>query len=253
VFGVTSTVLLIVVSMVATRPHMVVLFSGVKPEDAGAIVAKLQETKVPYEVDGTTIKVPEKSVYETRIQLASAGLPQSGTVGFEIFDKTSLMGMTEFSQRVSYQRAIQGELTRTINQIENIVDSKVIIAIPEESVYSQNDKKPTASVTVKLKPGNTLDSDKVAGIVHLVSSAVEGLEASRVTVVDMNGNMLSEATDDPTGIDPRMSSTQLKLKREYERVVEQDIQSMLERVLGPSKAIVRANAKINFDRKEENR
>lgn len=248
----TSVVLLIVVSMVATRPKMSVLFSGVQAEDAGAIIAKLQEIKVPYEVDGTTIKVPEKNVYETRMQLASQGLPQSGTVGFELFDKNSF-GMTDFMQRMNYQRAIQGELSRTINEIHGVVGSKVLVDIPEDSVFSEKEKKPTASVMLKLRAGSTLEPEQVAGIVHLVSSAIQGLDTNRVNVVDMNGNMLSEANDDPTGLDPRMSSSQLKLRREYERTVEQNIQSMLERVLGPSKAIVRVSAKINFDRKEENR
>jgi len=251
IFIATSVVLLLAVCVVATRPRMAILFSGLQAEDAGAIVAKLQETKVPYQIEGSAVKVPESKVYETRMQLASQGLPENGNVGFELFDKSSL-GMTEFAQRMNYVRALQGELSRSINQIDNVVQSRVHIALPEESVFSDEQKEPSASVVVKLRTGGKLNGDHVAGVVHLVSSAVEGLKPNRVTVVDTNGNMLSDASDDPTGVDPRMTTSQLKLKRDYERVVEQDIQSMLERVLGANKAIVRASAKINFDRKETN-
>jgi len=249
VFMSLSVALLAIVSIVATRPRMSVLFSGLQPGDSGAIVAKLQENKVPYEVEGSAIKVPEKSVHEMRMQLASQGLPQGGSVGFEIFDKSNL-SMTEFSQRVNYQRALQGELSRTINQLGGVEQSRVHVAIPEPTVFADREKQATASVVIKLRPGSTLNSDQVGGVVHLVSSAVEGLRPNHVTVVDTNGNVLSESSDDSTGLDPRLSASQLKLKREHERQMEKDIQSMLERVLGPNKAIVRVNAKINFDRTE---
>jgi len=250
VFISTSVVLLLVVSVVATRPNMAVLFSGLESDDAGAIVTKLQESGIPYRIEGNTVKVPEKNVHELRIQLASQGLPKGGTVGFELFDKSSL-GMTEFTQRLNYQRALQGELCRTIDQLDSVSQSRVHIAIPEQNIFGDNEKQPTASVVLKLRQGRRLNTDQVAGIVRLVSSAVEGLTPDRVTVVDTDGNMLSEPINSTTGLDPIMSSSQLRMKQEYERQVQQDIQSMLERVLGPNKAVVRVNAKINFDRKEK--
>jgi len=246
-----SIMLLCVISVVATRPQMAILFSGLEPEDAGAIIAKLQENKIPYEVDGSAIKVPKKHVHEMRMQLASQGLPQGGTVGFEIFDKTSF-GMTEFAQRLNYQRALQGELSRTINQINGVLASRVHIAMPSETIFKDEEKVATASVVVKLRPGASLTSEQVAGIVHLVSAAVEGLKPNRVTVVDTNGNLLSESGDESTGLDPRLSSAQLRMKREHERQLEKDIQAMLERVVGPNRAIVRVNTRINFDRTETN-
>ncbi len=244
-----SVVLLIVTAMLATKPRMVPLFSGLQAEDAGTIVSKLQEEKVPYEVEGSTIKVPEKSVHELRMKLASQGLPQSGTVGFEIFDKTNL-GMTEFAQRLNYQRALQGELCRTIDQLDSVEQSRVHLVIPEQSVFVDRDRMASASVVLKLHPGRTLGSDEVAGIVHLVSSAVEGLKANNVTVVDTNGRMLSEAGDDSSGIDPRLSSSQMQVKQAQEREIERNIQSMLEAVVGAGKSIVRVNASMNFDRRE---
>jgi flagellar M-ring protein FliF len=120
-------------------------------------------------------------------------------------------------------------------------------------VFAGEEKQPTASVTLKLRQVGRLNGDQVAGIVRLVSSAVEGLKPERVTIVDTEGNMLSEPTDDATGLDPRMSSSQLRLKKDYERQVQQDIQSMLERVLGENKAVVRVCAKINFDRVEQSK
>lgn len=250
VFISTSIVVLSLISVLATKPQMTVLFSGLQSEDAGAVIAKLQEKKIPYEIDGTTIKIPEKNIAETRMDLASQGLPKGGAVGFELFDKTSL-GMTDFAQRLNYQRALQGELSRSIDELDGVQNSRIHIVIPEHSVFVQNDKQPTASVIVKLRPGASLNSEQVSGIVHLVSSAVEGLKPNAVTIVDTNGNELSGPTDDSEGLDPRMGSSQMNLKRSHERQMEKDIQSMLERVLGQNKAVVRVNARINFDRVEQ--
>lgn len=253
VFLAVSVGLLLVVSVVATKPRMGVLFSGLESQDAGSIVAKLQERKVAYEIagDGSVIKVPTKEVHQLRLEMATAGLPHGGSVGFEIFDKTSL-GMTEFAQRLNYQRALQGELCRTIAQLDNVEQARVHVAIPEKSVFKSEEKHPAASVVVKLRPGRDLNPDQVAGIVHLVASAIEGMKPNHVALVDTHGNVLSEAGDDVTGLDPRLSASQLQLKQTHERQVQKEIQSMLERVLGSGKAVVRVNARMNFDRRETN-
>ncbi|MDH7481900.1 MAG: flagellar basal-body MS-ring/collar protein FliF [Armatimonadota bacterium] len=251
IFISTSIVLLIVVSVLATRPRMEVLFAGLESTDAGAIVSKLQEKGIPYEISGggSVIKVPERSVHEMRLAMATQGLPQGGNVGFEIFDKTTF-GMTEFSQRLNYQRALQGELSRTISQLDMVDQARVHISIPEPSVFKKDNKEASASVVVKLRPGGRLESEQVAGIVHLVASAVSGLDADHVTVIDTHGNVLSEAGESETGIDPRLSASQSQLKRNYERQVEKDLQAMLDRVVGPNKAVVKVNARMNFDRRE---
>ena len=251
IFVASSVMLLVIVAVVATRPKMEVLFSGLQAEDAGAIVGKLQESKVEYEIDGggTVIKVPSKNVHELRLQMATDGLPQGGTVGFELFDKTNL-GMTEFAQKLQYQRALQGELTRTINQIDSVQTARIHLALPERDVFDREDKHPQASVVVKLRAGRELDENQIAGIVHLVASAVEGLKPNYVTVVDTRGNVLSEGTDGESPFDARLSASQIDLKATYEKQMQKNIESMLERVLGPNKAIVRVNTKMNFDQRE---
>jgi flagellar M-ring protein FliF len=150
-----------------------VLFSNLGTEDAGNIVARLQEKKIPYKLSATgdSILVPSEKISELRLELASSGLPQGGGVGFEIFDTKSL-GATEFVQQLNYQRALQGELSRTINGLDEIQHSRVHLVIPKKSLFVEDQKKPTASVILKLKSGKTLRSPQIEGIVHLVASSV---------------------------------------------------------------------------------
>lgn len=238
----------------AGKTEMVALYTNLSASDAADIVAKLREMNVPYEISdgGATIMVPVSDVYETRMSLASQGLPKGGTVGFEIFDRTSF-GVTEFTQKMNYQRALQGELTRTILQLREVEDARVHIAIPEPELYTDEQKPPTASVMVKLRSGATLSRGQVEGIVRLVSSSVEGLSPSNVTVLDVDGNILYAASDDSdTGVATSLTLTQLEAKRAYEKDLEKSVESMLTEVLGPRKVVVRVNAEINFDRREQN-
>lgn len=249
--GVVAMVLLL---SRAGKTEMVPLYTNLSASDAADIVAKLREMRVPYEISdgGTTIRVPFPDVYETRMNLASQGLPKGGTVGFEIFDKTSF-GVTEFTQKMNYRRALQGELTRTILQLREVEDARVHIAIPEPELYTDEQKPPTASVMVKLRSGATLTKGQVQGIVRLVSSSVEGLNPSNVTVLDVDGNILYAASDDSeTGMVASLSVSQLEAKRAYEKDLEKSVESMLTEVLGPRKVVVRVNAEINFDRREQN-
>lgn len=249
--GVVAMVLLL---SRAGKTQMVPLYTNLSASDAADIVAKLREMRVPYEISdgGTTIRVPFPDVYETRMNLASQGLPKGGTVGFEIFDKTSF-GVTEFTQKMNYRRALQGELTRTILQLREVEDARVHIAIPEPELYTDEQKPPTASVMVKLRSGATLTKGQVQGIVRLVSSSVEGLNPSNVTVLDVDGNILYAASDDSeTGMVASLSVSQLEAKRAYEKDLEKSVESMLTEVLGPRKVVVRVNAEINFDRREQN-
>src|SRR5208337_3829813 len=171
-----------------------VLYSNLTQEDAGQVITKLKEMKVPYRVDGNAIYVPSSQVYELRLELASQGVPQGGGVGFEIFDKNQL-GVTEFVQRLNYVRALQGEIARTIRQLAEVDQARVHIAIPERTIFTEREEKPTASIVLKFKAGRVLSQGQIGGIVHLVSSSVEGLSPEQVTVIDNMGNMLSKPSD----------------------------------------------------------
>ncbi|MCE5198755.1 MAG: flagellar basal-body MS-ring/collar protein FliF [Armatimonadota bacterium] len=248
-FAALSVVLMIFVGMAATKPRMSVLFSGLGQEDAGAIVQKLSEQKVPYKLsgDGSTVEVPENKVYDLRLQMATQGLPQGGNVGFELFDKTNF-GMTEFTEKLNYQRAIQGELTRTICQLAPVMNARVHIAMPEEQVYASDQEPPTASVVLKLRRGMPLTDEQVGGVVHLVASAVEGLKPNNVTVIDSEGSVLSEGPSSEGG--GLMTSNQTKLKRQYESELAQNLQSMLAKIVGADKVVVRVSADLNFDQRQ---
>ncbi|MDH4099259.1 MAG: flagellar basal-body MS-ring/collar protein FliF [Nitrospirota bacterium] len=234
----------------ANKPDYQVLYANLSPDDAGTVIAKLKEQRVPYELSGggTVVSVPAAQVYETRLQLASQGLPQGAGVGFEIFDKTQL-GMTDFVQKMHFQRALQGELTRTILQLSEVVQARVHIALPEKSLFIDQEKKPTASVVLKLKGGALLSRDQVNGIVHLVASSVEGLAPSGVTVVDMHGKILSANSDDSAI--GRMTTSQLEYQRKIEKDLEKQVQTMFEGIMGPGKAITRVTASLDFSQIEQ--
>lgn len=223
-----------------------VLYSNLSPEDAGNVIGKLKEKKIPYQVKDNAILVPSNKVHELRLELASMGIPSGGGVGFEIFDKSSI-GLTEFSQRVNYIRALQGELSRTIKQFQEVEQVRVHIAIPEKSIFTEKEDVPTASVALKLKPGRTLSKEQVSSIVHLVSSSVEGLSPKNVTIVDQQGNLLTTPKDTAQVIE----SNQIEYKRNIEKTYERNIQSMLENIVGKGKAIVRVSADIDFSKVEK--
>lgn len=222
-----------------------VLFSNLSTEDAGNIVSRLQEKKVPYKVSqsGNAISVPADRVSELRLELAAAGLPQGGGVGFEIFD-TKNLGLTEFVQQLNYQRALQGELARTINGLDEIQHSRVHVAIPKKSIFVEEQKKPTASVILKLKPGRQLKPNQIEGISRLVASSIEGLSPNDVMVVDSSGKVLSRPQDE-TRLG-KLSSSQMEYQRNVEREITNRIQTMLEKVVGEGKAVARVSADLDF-------
>lgn len=227
------------------QPDYQVLFSNLTQDDAAEIVSKLKERKVPYQLSGHggAILVPREQVYEVRLSLASEGLPRGGGVGFEVFDRTSL-GTTDFVQRLNYQRALQGELSRTIRQIKEIEQARVHIVTPKEALFLDEQKKPTASVLVKTRSGMALAPAQVEGIVHLVASAVEGMDPGNVTVVDTSGRILSKKND--TTFLGQLTASQLEYQRNIEEGLKKKVQGMLEEVLGFNKAIARVSAEIDF-------
>ncbi len=235
-----------------SRPSWGVLYSNLQEDDAGNILAKLKEQKIAYRLaaNGTAIEVPDAKVHELRLSLAGQGLPRGGNVGFEIFDRSQL-GLSEFGEKLNYQRALQGELARTICQLDPVQYTRVHIVIPRERLYADSQRPASASVVVRLRPGAHLRADQVRAIVNLVSSAVEGLEPQAVTVVDTAGALLSaDAALGPEASGATAAAARLRLRRDFEREIERNVQSMLDRVLGPGKAVVRASAEINFDKRE---
>ena len=232
------------------KPDFQLLYSNLDSEDAGAILAELKDQKVPYQIasNGRSILIPSERIYESRLELASRGLPQGSGVGFEIFDNSKL-GMTEFVQNVNYQRATQGELCRTINGFAEVESSRVHIVMPPKSLFIEEEKPATASVVLKLRRGKRLNNDQVQGIVHLVSSSVSGLNPENVTVVDNNGRML--AGFKPSSTVGQVSSDQLEFQAKLEKSYQDRIKTMLETALGPGKAIVRVSCSMDFKRQEK--
>ena len=227
------------------QPDYRVLYTNLSTEDAGQITSRLQEKKIPYQLSpgGDTISVPGEQVSQLRLELAASGLPKGGGVGFEIFDAKNL-GVTEFVQQLNLQRALQGELTRTINSLDEIQQSRVHLAMPKKSLFSEDQKKPTASVIVKLKNGRNLSEQQIQGIAHLVSSSIEGMSPRDVMIVDSSGKVLSKVTEG--GEMAQLSNSQIEYKKNVEKDLTSRITSMLEKVVGEGKAVVRISADLDF-------
>lgn len=223
-----------------------VLFSGLKPEDAASIVAELKKEKVPFRLSeaGATISVPEDKVHEVRLDLMSGELPLSGGVGFEIFDKQGL-GATEHSQKVAFQRALQGELARTIGALDHVKHVRVHLVMPESTLFTRDRQEASASVSLLMDNGTTPSPQQISGVQRLVAAAVPGLDPSRVVVSDHRGVTLS-APDVGGGASGAIGG-RLEIKKEVEDYVAQKIARMLDGALGAGQAIVSVDASLNFD------
>ncbi len=226
-----------------------ILYSNLNAEEASTVVSRLKGMKVPYELTdgGRNIKVPRQRLDELRIQLASEGLPQSGRIGFEIFDKTNL-GMTEFLEKVSYKRALEGELARTILSLKEVAQARVHLVLPKESLFQEKSEPTKASVVIKLNAGRQISDGMVSGIVHLVSSAVEGLNPQNVTVVDISGRMLSARQG---STEEALTATQMELKGRYEKDLTRKIVNILEPVVGEGRVKADTSVTLNFNRAEQ--
>ena len=229
------------------------LFSQLDRDDASAIVAKLKELKVPYriEADGATVEVPESKARELRLELAGSGLPHGGGVGFESFDKMRL-GATDFEQRVLYRRALEGELTRTIDTLGAVQSARVHLVLPEKSVFITRGEPASASIVLRLHGGRALGPSEVGGVVHLVASAVPGLDADHITVVTTEGAMLHRPRKSAgAGEDGAEGEDDARVAaRSYESSLEDRVRAMLEKVVGPGHADVRVTAEIDPARVE---
>ncbi|MFO0553032.1 MAG: flagellar basal-body MS-ring/collar protein FliF [Polyangiaceae bacterium] len=234
----------------ANEPYAV-LFSNLSQDDAAAVVAKLKEMKVPHRVtEGGRIEVPEARVHELRLEVAGAGLPRGGGVGFESFDKMRL-GATEFEQKVMFKRALEGELTRTVSSIDGVESVRVHLVLPEKSVFSKAREPGSASVVLKLKPGRELEQHDIGAVVHLVASAVPGLSADRVTLVTTDGVLLRKprvSADGSASAEDSSDDAQERLKQtsELESRLEERAREILERAVGAGHVDVKVSAELDF-------
>jgi len=222
------------------------LFTGVAPEDAAAIVQRLKETGVDYRLPegGGTVLVPSARLAELRINLAAAGLPKTGRIGFELFDKTNL-GATEFTEHINYRRAIEGELERSVMSLAEVEQARVHLTFPKDSVFLDSQQPAKASVLVKLRPGNRLAPQNVEAINHLVAAAVEGLSPDAVSVLDMNGNLLGRPKALGSLDGPEPSEAALEYRHHVEADLLAKVNSTLEPLLGADK--FRANVSVECD------
>ncbi len=231
----------------ANRPDMVPLYSGLSPQDMSAVEESLRKSGILYKLspENASILIPSKEVYKVRMQLATEELPQGKSmVGFEIFDETKF-GMTEFVQNVRYQRALQGELARSIMEMDSIEGARIHLSIPQSSLFTDEQKPPKASIILKLRRGGRLSPKQIDGIVHLVSNAVEGLHPEDVTVVDTASQTLYSGGGSES-LAGRVPRDQLDYKHAVEAEYERQIREMLEKVVGFGKVAVQVSADIDF-------
>lgn len=238
----------------ANKTEFKVAFSGLTKEDAALVVEKLKESNTPYRLtgDGTTITVPEAVVYDVRLTMAKDGIPKGGHVGFEIFDKTEF-GTTAFVQNINKTRAIQGELARTITAFDEVKTARVMIVMPKDSVFVEEVKKPSASILLELK--SDLEKEKVTAIAHLVASAIQDLTPKEVTIVDTAGRILFEgkSEEEQAKINAEnLADAQYQNKIRFEENLTKRIQTMLERIVGKDKAIVRVTSEMDFSKDDMN-
>ncbi len=241
---------LITAIIVSLSTAYVPLYYNLSSEYAGEVVDYLQRNRIPYRLadSGQTIKVSKNDVYEVRLKLAGSQIMRGG-VGFEIFDKTNL-GVTEFVQTINFQRALQGELARTINEIKQVESARVHLVLPKKTLFTEDQQDATCSVILKLHAGARLRGDQVEGVMYLVAGSVAGLDPDKITVLDTLGTVLSKDLGKRPG-QSQLSVNEMNFQRQYESNLEERLQSMLERVVGRQKVVVRVSAALDFNKVEK--
>jgi flagellar M-ring protein FliF len=231
----------------SSRPSYSLLYGKMEEAEAAKVISYLDEAKVPYQVNrgSGNITVPSDKVHTTRMHLAAKGIPRGGEgVGFEIFDRSNF-GISDFVQRANYLRAVQGELSRTISQVESVETARVMIVMPENRLLVNDKNKPTASVFLKVRSSLPLPQQTVSAIRFLVANSVEGLQPMHVSVIDNLGNVLSDTTEPDSAVG--LTQTQLEVRRKLEVYLAKKAEGMLETVLGAGQVAVRVAAEMNFD------
>ncbi|AGO55743.1 flagellar basal-body MS-ring/collar protein FliF [Serratia plymuthica] len=245
-----SAAIAIVVALLlwAKSPDYRVLYSNLNDRDGGAIVTQLTQMNIPYRFaeNGAALMIPADKVHETRLRLAQQGLPKGGAVGFELLDQEKF-GISQFSEQINYQRALEGELSRTIESLGPVQNARVHLALPKPSLFVREQKSPSASVTLTLQPGRALDDGQINAIVYMVSSSVAGLPPGNVTVVDQAGRLLTQS--DGAGRD--LNAAQLKYANEVENRYQRRIEAILAPMVGNANVHAQVTAQIDFATREQ--
>lgn len=249
--GVALLVVIGVVGLVMGRQaEWRVLYADLADKDGGAIVAQLTQMNVPYQyaAGGGAILVPADKVYDTRLRLASQGLPKGAVTGYELMDTANRFGMTQFQERLTFQRGLEGELTRSIQALSSVASARVHLALPNQNGFFRDQQKPSASVVVGMNAGRTLDRAQLAGIIHLVSSSVPEMDPKAVSVLDDTGKLLSTPPDDVMGAGG--DAQQLQLVQQIEQLYSSRIMDILEPVVGRQNVRAQVSAELDFSQTE---
>ncbi len=229
-------------------PDYRVLYGNLAERDGGAVVTALQQMNVPYKfADGGALMVPASQIHETRLRLAAQGLPKGGPLGFELME-TQKFGVSQFAEQINYQRALEGELGRTIQSLSSVQAARVHLALAKPSAFMREQSKSSASVLLNLAPGLTLDSTQVSAVIHLVSNSVPDLNPKNVSIVDQNGNLLSP--DGNAGDRPTLDPNQLKYRQSLEQVYSARIESILAPLIGAANVRAQVTAELDFTESE---
>lgn len=233
-------------SMRVSSPEMKLLYTDLSPTDSGSVAAKLEETEIGYEIssDGSRILVPSNEVGRARMLLAAAGLPNGGSMGYEIFDKQSGFGTTNFIQNINQVRALEGELAKTISSLDNIRSSRVHIVLPQRELFNRNTRNSSASVFLNIQAGLTIERQQISAIQSLVASAVPDLKANHVSIIDSHGNLMAKGGEEEESV---LSLKTEDLRRNFEARMQRNIEEQISRIVGYGKVTAIVTAQMNFD------
>ena len=239
------------VSMKVSTPDMKMLYNDLNVEDSSAVAAKLEELQIPFEIstDGAKVMVTSKDVGRARMLLAQDGLPNGGGMGYEIFDKESGFGTTNFEQNIRQVRALEGELARTIGSLDPVKSARVHLVLPQRELFSRENRPAQASVFLQLKGNRALDAEQIAGIQSLIASAVPNLRSKDVSIVDSKGVLLARGGEDDGTL---LTNKAVQMRQDYERRMADTIESLVGRTVGLGKVRATVTADLNFDRMTQN-
>lgn len=252
-FGLAASVAVGVAAVLWSQtPNYSLLYSNLSEQDVSEIVQALQQADIPYKLskDATTVLVPDRHVHDARLKLAGQGLPKGMGVGFEILQQDQGFGVSQFMENARYQRALEGELARTIASLQKVRSARVHLAIPKQTAFVRSRKKPSASVTVDLYPGRTLGEEQVAAIAHMVAASVPDMDVAQVTIIDQRGRLLTA----PEGSgDMRLTATQFEHRRRVEEYLIRRIEDILTPIMGEGAVRAQVTADIDFTVVEQTR